>query len=372
MPFCPFIHNNIEVKTDGSFTPCCISSKRFNVNGKQAHATTETIKQVYDSPDRAEWIANFDQHFESDCSQCAQVERAGGESKRLREIERWKHFEKGKLQSLDLKLGNTCNLACAICGSHSSSKWRSIDKQFQREAAPLQDWQRRPQFWDQLAEVSQDVRRVELSGGEPFMIKEQKRLLKFLVDEGLAPQIEITWFTNCTQYPEDIVQYFEHFEHAGVMLSLDNTGPQFEFQRWPARWDETYDVFKKLIALRDKDTLHVGISHSISGMNVYHLPAFHRWARDHEVNVFNNIVMSPLNMQDLPYSFKQKVIEQFEGHDDPSFQTNPALGPNNWVTQFMMTPGDPERFRRQLVYPKQTRPGLFERAFPELLEHLND
>ena len=371
MPFCPFIHNNIEVKTNGTFTPCCISSKRFEIDGVEAHASHNTIADVYNSNDRSDWIENFDTHFESDCSQCSQVEQAGGESKRLREISRWHNFEIGKLQSLDLKLGNTCNLACAICGSHSSSKWRSVDKQFNRESVPLQHWQRQPEFWDQLADVSHDIRRVELSGGEPFMIKEQKRLLEFLVNEGLAPQIEITWFTNCTQYPEDIVPYFKHFAHTGVMLSIDNTEAQFEFQRWPANWNETYRTFLKLIELRDQDQLHVGISHSISGMNVFHLPAFHRWAAQHEVNVFNNIVMSPLNMQDLPEQFKLKVIDQFADHNDATFQTNPAVGRDNWVTQFMMSPGDPDRFRRQLVYPMKTRPGLFERAFPELVEYIN-
>ena len=34
-------------------------------------------------------------------------------------------------------MGNTCNLACAICGSHSSSKWGSIDKSFGIEYKPI-------------------------------------------------------------------------------------------------------------------------------------------------------------------------------------------------------------------------------------------
>ena len=38
-------------------------------------------------------------------------------------------------------MGNTCNLACAICGSHSSSKWGSIDKSFGIEYKPYNKWQ---------------------------------------------------------------------------------------------------------------------------------------------------------------------------------------------------------------------------------------
>ena len=67
----------------------------------------------------------------------------------------------------DLKMGNTCNLACAICGSHSSSKWGSIDKSFGIEYKPYNKWQDEDRFWEDLNNHVEDLNRVELAGGEP-------------------------------------------------------------------------------------------------------------------------------------------------------------------------------------------------------------
>ena len=58
------------------------------------------------------------------------------------------------------------------------------------------------------------------------------------------------------------------------MLSIDNTKEQFEFQRYPAKWNETYETFKKFMHLRDEGLCQVEISHSVSALNIFHLPSF--------------------------------------------------------------------------------------------------
>lgn len=369
MPFCPLVHNNLEIKTKGAFTPCCISQKRFTIDGKEAHALKNTIQEVWNSDDRKQWVADFDQHFETDCARCFQIEKAGGESKRQMEIKRWDGiFEYDTLQGLDLKLGNTCNLACAICASHSSSKWNSIDKQFNMKTEPVQVWPRQKDFWDHLSTSVKDIRRIELSGGEPFMIKEQKKLINTLIETDTAKNVDITWFTNCTQWPEEFIQHFDKFETVRIMLSIDNTHEQFEFQRWPAKWDDTYKIFEKFMELHYSGKAIVGISHSISALNVYHLPKFHEWCREHKVDVFNNIVMFPLNMRDLPTEFKHEVAAQFTSND-PSYQINPVTKDDNWIVDFMMEEGNTDELFKQLEYKTMTRPGYFEKGFPEICKY---
>ena len=41
--FCPLVTNNLELTTKGEATPCCISSKRFTINGEKANAHYHTI-----------------------------------------------------------------------------------------------------------------------------------------------------------------------------------------------------------------------------------------------------------------------------------------------------------------------------------------
>lgn len=372
---CPLVTNHLEINSSGEFKPCCISSKRFAIDNKIANADTHTIDDIIQHSDRNEWIKNFDANYETDCRQCYEVERSGGESKRIRELRDWRtnyHFKTDTLQSLDLKMGNTCNLACAICAPDSSSKWASIYKQLGYDTGiRLQRWPERDEFWEQLNQHAHNIQKIELAGGEPFMIKKQEILINFLIERDLAKNIDITWFTNCTIWPENIVKHFDKFKQVRIMLSIDNTDEQFEYIRYPAKWNEAYDIFLKFKELHSRKIVNLGISHSIGLLNVWRLPEFHAWCRQHEVSVFNNLIMNPLSAKDLPKEFKLRVAEKLSKCSDPSYQHNPVVGENNWLIQFMM--GDSDNNLQHLtekVIPSRQTIDIYA-AFPELKGMLN-
>ena len=68
--FCPLVTNNLELTTKGEATPCCISSKRFTINGEKANAHYHTITEILRDSDRQDWIKNFDDYYQTDCKQC--------------------------------------------------------------------------------------------------------------------------------------------------------------------------------------------------------------------------------------------------------------------------------------------------------------
>jgi hypothetical protein len=84
--------------------------------------------------------------------------------------------------------------------------------------------------------------------------------------------------------------------------------------------------------------------------------------------------MWPFNCKELPVEYKLLVKEKLESVTDPSYQSNPAVGENNWLVEFMMQ--DSDTSVKQIVadhhqFVKRTRPvGLFETAFPELINVL--
>lgn len=379
--FCPHVFNALEVTTSGKFKPCCISSYKFKDNNKKEFsADKNSVNEVYHSEDRKWFIDHFDDLFKTECKQCFEVEQGGGESKRLREINYWKmHYNSStipvfdndrELEVLDLKLGNTCNLACATCGPDSSSKWNSIYKSLLGNYGwPVQNWQNTDVFWESLTEDLSKIKKIEIAGGEPFMNKKQKILLKYLVDNDFAKNIDIAWITNCTQYDQEIINLLPNFKFVRIMLSLDNTKTQFEYMRYPAKWDESYEIFLKFKRLQENNIIDLGISHTISALNVWHLKEFWEWSKEHRVNVFNNLVIWPFHCKNLPYDFKLKVKEKLESNVSTDYQTNPAAGKENWLVKFLMQ--DPEKQElmiSHLEFVKKSRPnGLFEKAFPELI-----
>jgi MoaA/NifB/PqqE/SkfB family radical SAM enzyme len=373
------VYNGLEIRTYGEFTSCCITSKKYeDENGRRYNVETDDISTVWNSDDRKEFVENFDDYFESHCKHCYEIEKGGGESKRLREIKYWEReyapepipmMDGNTLEMLDLKMGNTCNLACAMCAPDSSSKWASVYKELGIKAAKVEQWQETDKFWDQLSDISGNVRKIELAGGEPFMIKKQERLIKYLVESGQAKDVDITWITNCTFWPEKIVKYLKEFKMVRIMLSLDNTDEQFNYIRYPAKWEPTFDIFLKFKELRDAGIIDMGISHSVGMLNAWWLPEFHAWAREHRVNVYNNLILYPIGARELPEDFKHKLLDKLSTHTNEDFQLNPIVGTDNWFTNYLKEPSV-ERERAYTYIKNILKPSRrdldFYVAFPEL------
>ena len=56
-------------------------------------------------------------------------------------------------------------------------------------------------FWDELLDNARDIKYLEITGGEPFMIKEHFDFLEKLVKLSYSNDIEIHYNTNGSQPP---------------------------------------------------------------------------------------------------------------------------------------------------------------------------
>ena len=205
------------------------------------------------------------------CRKCWNEERSGRTSKRMHTLDRLKHIvtdetwtrDAKSLQFLDLKLGNICNLKCRICGSWSSSTFAAEELQYipneekkasfhytmlRRGAWPREN----PGFWHQIDNIVQDIRYIEFTGGEPFMIREHFDLLRGIVDRGIAHQVEIHYNTNGTQWPENAEEIWRHFRTVEIAFSIDDIAERFEYQRTNAVWSEVEHNIQRFRGLRSR------------------------------------------------------------------------------------------------------------------------
>jgi MoaA/NifB/PqqE/SkfB family radical SAM enzyme len=191
---------------------------------------------------------------------------------------------------LDLKLGNICNLKCRICGSWSSSTFATEEL---ANLAPGEDrkanhhyhmlrqgaWPREnPQFWTEIAQVSDQIQYIEFTGGEPFMIQEHFDLLQGLVDRGLAPGIEIHYNTNGTQWPEHAAAIWRHFKQVEIAFSIDDVGTRFEYQRTGAVWTQVEENMARFRQLRDQhNNITLQVCSTVNVFNVLYLAELAAW-----------------------------------------------------------------------------------------------
>jgi len=308
---------SIETSPIGTARPCCLAQDEIvKKDGTKYTLRENTLEEIYHS----EYMQDLRQDFlagnkPNTCSRCWDEEAAGRVSKRMNSRIRlkeyynrveWNNTNPDQLWFIDLKLGNICNLKCRICGSWSSSKWAKeeidyvpgIDRKTHLAYKFLQDgaWPREnPAFWDNLRTLLPNIKYLEFTGGEPFLIQQHFDLLEYAVEHDLAKNIEIHYNTNATVFPEQH-HLWNHFKHVEVAFSIDNTGTRFEYERYGAVWDEVQANINKFNQLRGA-RLSIQICLTVNIQNVYYLPELCTWINQQTVDhVYFNMLHDPWHM----------------------------------------------------------------------------
>lgn len=293
--FCVLPWISLETSPIGTARPCCLAEDEIKDElGNKYKLIATDLSTVQNS----EYMNNLRQQFlngeqPQTCRKCWNEERAGRTSKRMHTLDRLKHIvtdtewtvDAKPLMFIDFKLGNICNLKCRICGSWSSSSYAAEEVKFEgkdsfhyqmlKEGA----WPRENQsFWDNLAPLMKDVRYMEFTGGEPFMIQEHFDLLQRLVDSGVANQIEIHYNTNGTHYPEHAEEIWQHFKTVEIAFSIDDVGERFEYQRMNADWEEVNHNIDRFRDLRNRlSNIQLQVCSTVNVFNVMYLEDLADW-----------------------------------------------------------------------------------------------
>jgi len=309
--FCVLPWIALEIHPDGTHSVCCLAEEPIkDEHGEMLTVRNSTINQVLDAHSlkqlRKDFLAN---ERPQTCDKCWRVEDAGGISKRLNTLDRLKHLgiadqewteDRKELMMFDLKIGNICNLKCRICGSYSSSQiaTEELPKENKKsspayEMIELGRWPREQQhFWSRLIEYGKEIRYLEFTGGEPFLIQEHFDFLQTLVNLGIAKNIEIHYNTNGTQYPEKAVEIWKHFKLVEIAFSIDDVGPRFEYQRKNAKWDEVNANIQKFKELKQElGNIVLQICSTVSVFNLFYLEELAHWIDDQQFdNVYWNML----------------------------------------------------------------------------------
>jgi len=333
--FCVLPWVSLETSPIGTVRPCCLAEHELrDDSGTKFNLATAKFTTIQNSQDmqtlREQFLAG--QQPET-CRKCWREERAGRTSKRMHTLDRLKHMlpdqawtpDAKPLMFLDLKLGNICNLKCRICGSWSSSTFATEELQYVEDKKTsfhytmLRSgaWPREnPVFWQELAEVADQIQYIEFTGGEPFMIEEHFELLRDLVSAGLAAKIEIHYNTNGTQFPEHAPAIWQHFKHVEIALSIDDVDARFEYQRSNAHWAELTENVQRFRDLRrTTPNIHLQVCSTVNVFNVLYLEELSHWIEHQRFNfVYWNMMHEAyyFSISTLPDAAKRVITQRLQ------------------------------------------------------------
>ena len=291
---------SIETSPIGTARPCCLAQEEITKpDGTKYILKENTLEEIYHS----EYMQNLRQQFlngekPETCRRCWDEEAVGRTSKRINSRIRlkeyydnidWNNTDPDQLWFIDLKLGNICNLKCRICGSWSSSKWAReeldyVPKEHRKDHIAniwmkQGAWPRESElFWDNLKTLLPNIKYLEFTGGEPFLIQQHFDLLQYAVDNDYAKNIEIHYNTNGTVFPKQH-HIWEHFKHVEVAFSIDNTEARFEYERYGAVLDEVVENIDTIHRIRDtwygtenrNSNITTQLCFTVNIQNVYYL-----------------------------------------------------------------------------------------------------
>jgi MoaA/NifB/PqqE/SkfB family radical SAM enzyme len=229
---------------------------------------------------------------------------------------------------LTIKNGNICNFKCRVCHPNDSSKWVSdanklhdrLVKQFYAVGVVEANWT--DDQIDEIFDLSENLLRLELFGGEPLFNKKIIKLLQRLIDSGRSSNLILYINTNGSVDVTSQIPELYKFKEVEIGVSLDDIGPRFEYQRHGGNYDQ---VIKNVRIWKEYFHNHK-VKHSIDAIttvniyNVFYLPEIKDvFSKLLMLSPFWNLLVSPahLNIANMPSHLKDIVISRLK--DDPEF-----------------------------------------------------
>lgn len=289
---CQSAYHGISINQDGTLEPCC----QYTNTGAQKYRYNQFEQYIKDIPTVMHNDAkNGIEH--AGCVKCYREEQHGWKSLRQWQSEWYRPTcqeqvsKDNPIYDLELRLGNFCNLKCIMCGPDQSSSIAAERRVHQVRFAQIgahTGQGEMPYYWkeEEFKQFAQTVltthaRRVNITGGEPFIIPEVVKFLDMLVPR--ANDVVLSFNTNLTEVSDKLLAALKKFKNVRISISLEGTGVMNDYVRYPSRWTDIESNIQLLKQELPKAQLL--INHVLQHTSTYALPDLMAFARLHNLYV---------------------------------------------------------------------------------------
>jgi radical SAM protein with 4Fe4S-binding SPASM domain len=303
----------------------------------------------------------------------------------------WQKKTGNKIYHLDIAFNNICNFKCMMCSSAYSNAWIGDEEKLKEKGFNgssghdirtsstwnRQKWTLSSQQLEEVIDNAPDLRRVEILGGEPFLVPEFLEFLKLLRDRGLDKNIELMITTNGSVVTEEKLELLEGFKYVNINLSLDGTGAYFSYLR-SAGWIDWQGIVEKATMIKEwcdrprPGQYKLNINGTFQLINILNLREFiefiikfYGWDKNDPVTASKNrhsfehrILVGPkmLKADWAPVRLVDAAIDQIDSliHDYPFLSRITERRYLNDIRTLLMkiksdTHGDAEEYRKNFV-----------------------
>lgn len=298
---CKLAEFGLGVDNQGNLRPCCQyikSQKKYNY--KEIRDFEVNFRQKVLLNDLDQGI----QH--SSCQLCWRAEENGKQSLRKISNELYKDIiisnrNANKVANpiiidFDISLGNLCNLKCIMCGPYASTQWYNEIKKHELEFKfhsfdslgnmLIENWWEEPQLVEFIQINSQEAKKINFSGGEPFMFPRLGEVLES-ISNNKSLDLCLQFNTNGTVINDKILELLSRFPEVRIIVSLEGIDRHNDYIRFPSNWNSIDKNIKKFQKYKN---LEVTIHHTFQPSSVYSLPPLAKYCEDNNLNLSINFL----------------------------------------------------------------------------------
>jgi molybdenum cofactor biosynthesis enzyme MoaA len=311
--FCAMPWHHLMVRTNGDYAVCC--------QHKQKHPVEYNINNVsHDQWLQSDYLQEVKQTFQNDerhpgCHVCWKYEDNGYASMRNRTQKEYEilgiDINNPSLLTVEVDLGNVCNLKCLICGENNSSSLLYENKQLGLNKHEQSDFAWSDRAIERVKEIIlKKPKVINVRGGEPFYEKRLLKILQEISDED-AKKIVLHITTNATIWTESWKAVLSKFKLVRFMFSIDAFGVEYEYVRYPANWNTVKENVKQMQKLPNAKCLVHAV---VMNMNILNIKSLIEWCQENNLFLDLELIQKPsfCQIDNLPDNLKQKAIEHVE------------------------------------------------------------
>ena len=331
---CPAFFLAATIDSAGNYSPCTALGGGAFKFGQQPLKTIwlnnelETVRKQSASGEKLPM-----------CKRCWSEEAIGMVSERIQlktnlssqnDYTETDYYQRGP-KYLNIKVSNICNLRCRTCQSLDSYLYHIEGEYYEKKNNLKNTHYTSAKFkkhfsdqqLDELYELSSNLDRIELYGGEPFLDDQVPKFLLKLVDTGLAKNIDLRVSTNATyELTPQWKEILTGFRESVINVSIDGIGPKFTYMRHPGKWETAEKNIKEFLNLEyTNTTITIVPVVTVSALNVWNISDVFDYFANYNIEPFIILVQWPsyycVNV--LPEKIKPLVEQKLNSYGNPKF-----------------------------------------------------
>ena len=337
----------------GSFRLCCATNDNLtDGKGNRLHINNDSLDKAWNS-DAVKEIRLKMMRGEAvpSCVKCVEQEERGYKSMRENthmdqnfSVTEKDGSVKHHPRSMELHLGNVCNLKCKMCGQQYSNQIGKelleigesdpdFLKWITKESGNVNIWTNNLEVeyrWFQNTKIknrlfnyiAEHITEMTVIGGEPTVIPEFWELFAYLEQRNRLKDMLMTITTNLTNVNPKMTNWLPKLKKWNVWASVDGIGDRTEYIRYPSNFDKVCDNLNFYKKMLESSNGMIVLSPAIQLLNIDQLDEILKWWLDFSGGELNNNygiswmaqVWYPTicNYDILPIEYRRKVADKLE------------------------------------------------------------